>query len=177
MSSTHDPNGTSGHRAATKPIPDLPGYFAGTDGRIYSTRSGRWRRLGQWPDKDGYLKVNTSIRGVERSKYVHKLIAHAYLPPKTDGVELRHLDGDKTNNKPLNLVWGTQKDNAEDRDRHGRTAWGERQGAAKLTAKDVRSIRKRLARGETHKEIADRFSVCIATVGHIKSGRNWGRLE
>lgn len=43
--------------------------------------------------------------------------------------EVRHLDGDKRNTAPSNLVWGTARENAADRERHGRTARGLRNGA------------------------------------------------
>lgn len=41
---------------------------------------------------------------------------HGLAP--VENAETRHLDGDKVNNKPENLAWGTAKENALDRERH-----------------------------------------------------------
>lgn len=57
---------------------------------------------------------------------VHKLVAWNYLPARpSTSHEIRHLDGNKMNNKATNLIWGTSKENAADRERHGRTSRGE----------------------------------------------------
>jgi hypothetical protein len=40
-----------------------------------------------------------------------------------------------------NLRWGTHKENMEDREKHGRTARGERNGRYKLSPEQVRDIR------------------------------------
>ena len=89
---------------------------------------------------------------------------------------MRHLDGNKDNNAPDNVVWGNAKENAADRDRHGRTVRGARSSLSKLSERDVQDIRARIARGETQTAIAARYRVCIATVNHIHTGRNWGHL-
>src|SRR4051812_29378898 len=46
-----------------KPIPSAPGYLAGDDESIWSTRRGPLHRLKTRKDKDGYLRVNLSIDG------------------------------------------------------------------------------------------------------------------
>lgn len=49
------------------------------------------------------------------------LIAHQGWPPSLEENVCRHLDGDWENDHPENLAWGTDADNAQDRQAHGRT--------------------------------------------------------
>ena len=103
-----------------------PGYEVTTDGRVFSVSS-NWRGYGIREmraslNSDGYPSVRITIDGVRKRYTVHKLVALYHLPPKpSEDCEVRHLDGNKLNPKACNLAWGTKKENAADRDRHGRT--------------------------------------------------------
>lgn len=105
-----------------------PGYEVTETGDVFSVGS-NWRGYGKrkliaflW---DGYLYVRLTIGGKRKKHYIHKLVAAKFLPPRPSLLyEIRHLDGQKTNNHISNLVWGTRKDNAEDREKHGRTSRG-----------------------------------------------------
>lgn len=89
---------------------------------------------GQWKDVrtiqpldngDGYLFVRLTINGKRKKWMLHKLMAELFLEPRpSKSHEIRHLDGNKKNNRIENLSWGTRKENAEDRERHGRTSRG-----------------------------------------------------
>ena len=79
------------------------------------------RILKQTKIKKGYLTVKLAYKGETKTEYVHVLMLLAFIGPrpitKARG-EIRHLDGDKTNNRLDNLVYGTVRENAEDRVRH-----------------------------------------------------------
>lgn len=47
------------------------------------------------------------------------LVGEAFLGPRPDGLETRHLDGNPANNSARNLRYGTKSENAQDRVRHG----------------------------------------------------------
>lgn len=164
-------------------ITSQDGYFVGSDGHIYSTRQpGGPARLAQGINGDGYQTVQISRGpghgGKSFTKVVHKLVAAAFLPPRPEGAhDLRHLDGDTLNNAPSNLAWGTQKDNADDRARHGRTARGERNAGAKLTEEQVKEIKRRLAAGERQAALSRAFKVPQPTMSCIARGKLWGWLE
>lgn len=117
-------------------IPDFDGYAATISGHIYSTKS-NWRGIGCRKlaadlNSHGYPRVRLTIAGGKRrSMAIHRLMAATFLPPRPSAAhEVRHLDGNKTNNAASNLKWGTRKENAEDRARHGRTSSGARHSAA-----------------------------------------------
>ena len=109
---------------------------------------------------------------------VHQLVASVFVGPRPSPQhEVRHLDGNPENNLPGNLKWGTAQDNADDRESHGHTARGERQGHAKLTKKLVADIHKRLAAGELQRDIAKELGLCKGTISHIATGSNWAHVH
>lgn len=86
--------------------------------------------------------------------------------------------------RPSHLFLGTSQENTADRHAKGRSATGpklrreriargERQGQAKLTDGDVRTIRRERAAGVTQKELQARFGVSQGTISHIDSGKSW----
>lgn len=113
----------------TMPIPGFPGYVVSPEGKVLSLRRGSPKVLREDPDKDGYPCVLVVTPRRRRRLAVHRAVALAYLGAPQAGQEVRHLDGKKSNSTPDNLIWGTQLENAADRERHGRTARGLRNGA------------------------------------------------
>jgi len=74
-------------------------------------------------NKAGYKLVSLWRDGKGRSCNVHRLVAAAFLGPCPTGMEVRHLDGDPTNNDVANLRYGTGSENCQDITRHGRNYW------------------------------------------------------
>ena len=112
----------------------LAGYEITRDGRVFSNSNWRGtgrRELVQQLNDDGYPSVRVTLAGKRVRYAVHSLVAHAFLPPRPSFQhEVRHLDGNKLNPNVGNLAWGTRKENAEDRELHGRTSRGETHSAA-----------------------------------------------
>lgn len=62
-------------------------------------------------DKDGYPIVDLYKDGKRKSCRVHRLVADKFVEnPNNDPIVL-HLDNDKSNMDPSNLIWGTTKEN------------------------------------------------------------------
>lgn len=158
-------------------IPEFPGYEISTDGRVYSTLN--WRGYGRReiqpvPGAGGYAKVrlrHPDGRRVNRS--VHRLVALTFMSPRPSGEQLRHLNGNKLDNRLDNFSWGTPLENAQDRDEHGTTARGRRNGFAKLTESDIPIIRRKLAGGSSQRNVAKQFGVTQSAIFHINKGRTW----
>jgi len=70
--------------------------------------------------KDGYLYVRLKKNGQSFHKAVHRLMAITFLGPKKNGLEVRHLDGNKYNNNLINLSYGTRAENLLDDVKHGK---------------------------------------------------------
>lgn len=112
----------------------LDGYEVTREGRVFSNTNWRGygrRELTQTPNQDGYPSVRVVLNG-KRFRYpVHVLVAIAHLPVRASSShQVRHLDGDKMNSSTENLAWGTAKENADDRERHGRTSRGDKHSCA-----------------------------------------------
>ena len=117
-------------------------YDVTYDGIVYSLKHNRTKMLKQSINGRGYLLVSISDSGKIFSVAVHQMVACKYLPPKpSHRHEIRHLDGNKTNNNANNLAWGTSKENSADTERHGRAARGASHGRARLTQEQVDRIR------------------------------------
>ena len=96
-------------------IPGYEHYLATSDGRILSIRRGL-KEAKTNKDRDGYFKVNVN----SSTKHVHRLVCLAFMgAPKQDGLVVRHLDGNRTNNQAINLRWGTPIENSADMLAHG----------------------------------------------------------
>lgn len=84
--------------------------------RILSTR----RR-----DKDGYTLVRWCTgRGKCSQRRLHCLVARAFLGPCPDGLEVDHIDGDKTNARLSNLRYVTPKMNVRAAMERRNGMWG-----------------------------------------------------
>lgn len=60
----------------------------------------------------GYLFVMLSINGKHYQRYVHRLVAKAFIPNIHNYSEINHKDEDPSNNKATNLEWCTPKQNS-----------------------------------------------------------------
>lgn len=117
-------------------------YEIQENGDIYSLKYNKLRKLKPSLGAKGYFRVAIYTNGKQKTIEVHRLVAAVYLQPRpSPKYEIRHIDGIKTNNHYSNLVWGTHKENMGDRDNHGATAIGERNGKSKLIQAHVDRIR------------------------------------
>jgi hypothetical protein len=168
-----------------KPIPDWP-YEVSNQGRVRRStpEASTWigRILHRQPDRGGYLYVVLCKNGKTKTCKIHVLVCTVFNGPKQPGQQVRHWDGNNTNNDPKNLFWGTSKQNAEDRDRHGHQARGEKAPRALLTQKEVDELRaayiqagigrQRVPRGWIPK-MATKYNVSTNTINCICSGRGY----
>lgn len=129
-------------------------------------------------DRKGYRRVTLHLAGKRHDEGVHRLVLLAWGPSTSEpDLETRHLDGDPLNNFIGNLCWGTRRENAADRTRHGRSYRGEANGWSKLTAEQVTEMRQAYrAGGVTQAELARRFGVSRASVSMIVRGLYWSHI-
>lgn len=90
-------------------------------------------------DTDGYHMVSLAngTKGDQTLFKVHRLVLLAFVGPLPDGLESRHLDDDKNNNRLANLCYGTGLENWADRIRNGKGIEGLKNPNSKLTAEQV----------------------------------------
>jgi hypothetical protein len=102
------------------PISSLDGYYEASNlGRIrrskpgMNTETGRVKKLQRNPN--GYMQVAVSIDGVEGVRWVHRLVAEAFIGRCPDGKQVNHKDANPLNNSVENLEYVTQKENIRDK--------------------------------------------------------------
>ena len=164
-----------------RPIPGFDGYFADTDGHIWSIRprfKTKERRLKPSRNSGGYSLVGLYKNGVLSSHSVHRLVLLAFCGnPPTEKPITRHLNGNPKDNSLRNLVYGTQTENKADSRRHGTLIMGERVGISKLTAERVLEIRRLYAAsGNTLRSLAKMFAVSHEAIRLVVSRRTWFHL-
>lgn len=75
-------------------------------------RTARGRILSVKTTPEGYWQVTLSNGGIDKTHYVHRLVAKAFIPNPNDLPEVNHKDEDKSNNCVDNLEWCTRKYNS-----------------------------------------------------------------
>lgn len=172
-----------------KKIPNFEDYEVSNLGRVRSIdrqiiMKNRWGQYSAKTIKGKILRPGWHSKshpypqvmlGRNNCRRVHNLVALAFLgeKPSPDHIVL-HRDGDCTNCRVENLMYGTQRDNQIDRFAHG-THYGKMAGS-KLSESQVLEIKSRLLKGESQDSIAKSFGVTQSTISHIKTLRDWSWL-
>jgi len=165
----HNPDLLDGETAHQHP--EFPLYLITSAGRVFSVRSDRFLRPLQMGK---YLGLQISnAEGNLAKRYVHRLVLEALTGPCPAGMEARHLNGQRHDNRACNLAWGTHQENVADQRGHGTALIGSRNPMAKLTWDQVREIRAMVQAGSTQRQAVDRFGVSPMTVSRIVRGTAW----
>jgi len=90
-------------------IPSFPVYSASNYGRIRNDGTGRIMRF--QVNTRGYLSLTLRRDNRQETQMVHRLVAEAFLGGIHPGLDVNHIDGDKTNNCIENLEWCTREEN------------------------------------------------------------------
>lgn len=105
-----------------KEVPGYPKYQASDQGRVARVRTYGLRILKphQWHGT-GYQQVALYNDNSPRPQphYVHKVVLMTFVGPRPDGLIVRHLNGDPSDNRLENLAYGTYSENQLDSMRHG----------------------------------------------------------
>ena len=125
-------------------------------------------------NRSGHARVRLVLEdGTKVTRCVHSLVAEAFIGQRPTGLQVCHWDGDPTNNWVGNLRYDSAAANAADRERHGNTCRGEKNGNAKLDRGAAKKIRWLHKNGMQAKDIAGLFGVCRETVYSIVNGLRW----
>lgn len=92
-----------------KQINGFPDYCITPDGQVYSKRYNRFLKASL--TRQGYLRVNLRKDCKTHTRYIHRLVAEAYLPNPNGYNEVNHIDENKLNNCKDNLEWVNHQQN------------------------------------------------------------------
>lgn len=105
------------------PVPGYPMYAVSDTGEVWSYYVNRV--LKQAVDSLGYHDVYLSTQGKTVAKSVHRLVMTAF-EGESDLTDIRHLNGNPSDNRLSNLAYGTRSENMMDAVHHGTHYWSSR---------------------------------------------------
>ena len=104
-------------------IPDFPEYKINENGEVFSRYkfktnivTNNWRPVKQVLDKKiGYYLVTlvNAKTKVRKNQFIHRLLAQAFIPNPLTKPHVNHIDGNKQNNRLVNLEWSTCRENSQ----------------------------------------------------------------
>lgn len=100
-----------------RPVPEFPKFWVSSAGVVIGP-SGRVRKP-VVANKHGHQGIVLYDGGKHYHRYIHRMVMEAFVGPRPDGMEVRHLNGDPSDNRLDNLVYGTHAENMQDAIAHG----------------------------------------------------------
>lgn len=101
-----------------RPVPEFDAYEVSSLGRIRRVTPACGATVGKCLKptrmKSGYMLVTLRKDGKSTYKTVHSIVAAAFIGPRPPGLDVRHGDHVRSNNRADNLEYGTRKENMED---------------------------------------------------------------
>lgn len=172
------------HKECWKPVPGYKGMYEVSDhGRVRSLD--RYDRRGAFVpglvlklslSPGGYAAVNLCREGKSKTRLFHRLVCETFHGTPDSGQVVRHLNGDRQDNRAVNLAWGTRCENSHDRKAHGTDNCGDKHPYAKLTEVKVRNLR--LGKyGKDAAKLARRFKVGEVVIREVLRGTRWTHVD
>lgn len=167
-----------------RPVVGFPQYEVSNLGRIRRvgpSRSGTTfdgKVLKPINKGNGYQVVSPVRDGKNHARYVHRLVAEAFLGPVPPDCEVNHKDCDKANNRRENLEYVTRGENMSHSHSSGRVPKGSGKSQAKLTEAIVAGIRRERPSSQADFDrLAKLHSVSPSTVRDAAAGRRWKHVK
>lgn len=173
-----------------KAIPGYEAYYeASSFGRIKSLQR-KPRNASKWVMRDDPKILRQSNNGydyhivqiytptIKRLFLVSKLILMTFIGPMpSDKNQAAHLDGNRQNNIPSNLIWASFKENDSHKDLHGTRYRGELVYNAKLSDKDVLNIRKEYRiGGVSQMDLVRKYKSSRGSIHCIINRKTWRHI-
>lgn len=102
-----------------KPIRGFDDYMISNKARVWSIKSQKFIKVKPM-DNHGHLGVCLTQNGERYYRYIHRLVAEAFIPNPNSYPVVRHMNDNPSFNEDTDLKWGTQKDNIHDAIINGR---------------------------------------------------------
>ncbi len=165
-------------------VPVYQNRYVTRDGRAFSLHRGAIRELRRTFDRRGYIRTSVMVNDEERSISLHRLVIMAWGRLPRDGEEVRHLNGNPSDNRIDNLAWGTHRENEADKRLHGTMVRGEKQWMSRLTEAQVieaRALRNADPACWTYRRLADKYNISLPIIHRAISSqaerRCWAHLD
>lgn len=127
----------------------------------------------KWYDNgNGYKVVSVREMAETRMRYVHRLVARAFLPNPNNLPQVNHIDCDKQNNCVSNLEWISASNNIRHAHTEGRMEKrSEMKTRSPLTREQVTELYVAVKRGEGITEKATKMGIARTTASSVMNKR------
>lgn len=134
----------------------------------------------------GYMTIGFTVNNKKVNKYVHRLVAEAFITNMNNYPQVNHIDCDKTNNRMYNLEWCTNSQNHIHASKNGlnklhlhRVAYsGEENGRALLTKEQVLEIKQKyIPYKYSAKKLSKEYNVSESCITHILNNTSWKEMS
>ena len=165
-----------------KGVDGFPNTEVSSAGNLRSLFRGGCKPRSVHRNENGYVIVSLQNKNIRKCFRVHVLVAAAFIGPKPPRMDVNHIDGNKANNEAGNLEYVTRSENHRHAFRLGLAKSpftgriGEKHFAAKLTDRDVISMRELFANGVPRHDLAEKFGLSYYTVWDITTRRSWKHI-
>lgn len=154
-------------------------------GRVASWVKGKQKILkASLHSRNGYMYFSVWYKGKYRSNSVHRCVAEAFVLNLKHKPQVNHKDGDRLNNKSINLEWVTPRENIAHAVKMGsfvsRNATvcfktsGEKNGNSKLNWEMVDRIRELYGcKKMTRMELSKKYKITYRAIWLVVNKRTW----
>lgn len=160
-------------------------YSVSRNGLVWSVRLGRFLKPSR--HSQGYREVRLIQNGISRNFLVHRLVAMAWVDNRFphDFRCVNHLNGNKTDNRAVNLAWCDHSMNNQHAHDTGlnKASEAQREAARRtglstriLTEDQVREIRRKHSNGQSVVSIAYEFSIPRTTASAVVHRHNYSNV-
>lgn len=151
---------------------EITRYIIYSNGTIWSGISNRFLN----PSKSQeYLNATICHNGKKYQRYIHRLVADAFIPNPENKSTVNHIDGNKHNNETSNLEWATYAEN----NIHGINSGlitplhGEDKPSNIYTEDQIHAVCRMISVGYGNKEIERNVGVKSTMIAEIRRGLKW----
>ena len=161
-------------------IPGFSRYRIYEDGRVESNfqrgsvARDRWTFLSPQPSGPRGYRIVTLVNdeGKHWRTRLHVVVARAWHGPRPfPKAVVRHVDGNTNNHHRTNCLWGTYKQNEDDKLAHG--TWWCRRNGGKLNYSAACEIRAKRKAGARAEDLAKEYGVTTPTIYRLLKGTIW----
>lgn len=156
-----------------KPIKGFEGKYLVSDlGRIKSLPNRtRKTELILKPQNQTYSFIDLCKDGKVKKMTIHRIVAMNFLDNPEDKPQVNHINGDKLDNRVVNLEWSTRSENVKHSYTTGlNSSVGSKNSQCKLTEKEAIEIYNSKART---KDLSIQYNITQSTICDIRKGRSW----
>lgn len=143
-----------------------------------------WRTLSQSKgatDKHGGFYLSVSIKtsnnpSIFKPIRVHRLVAEQFIGKIGEGMEVDHIDGDRTNNKLNNLRIVSHAENIKNAKQRGVFDKGQNAFKGKLKKEQIKEIQSLISNGLDNAGIAKIYGIDKSNISRVRTGA-WQGLK